>query len=99
MKMITLTHYTHAHRHTHIRTHIHTLTIPINVKKMTTANEKKAMKALAWISGCLFWKTFTRISPPMMNMKAVSERGGGGVWGGKKTGEEEEEEGRREKRR
>ena len=63
---------------------------------MTTANEKKAMKALAWISGCLFWKTFTRISPPMMNMKAVSERGGRG--GGRdeekieNEGEEKEEE-------
>ena len=64
--------------HAHTHTHTHTLTIPINVNKMTTANEKKAMKALAWISGCLFWKTFTRISPPMMNMKAVSEGGGRG---------------------
>ena len=77
--------------------HTHSLTIPINVKKMTTANEKKAMKALAWISGCLFWKTFTRISPPMINMKAVSERGRGGDE--EKKGEEEEEKGRREKRR
>ena len=61
---------------------------------MTTANEKKAMKALAWISGCLFWKTFTRISPPMMNMKAVSERGGRGGGGGMRRRKE-----RRGKRR
>jgi len=50
---------------------------------MTTAKEKKAMKALAWTSGCLFWKIFTRNNPPMMNMKAVSGGrggGGGGIW-------------------
>ena len=77
--MHTHTHtHTHTHACTHTHTHTHTLTIPIKVNKMTTANEKKAMKALAWISGCLFWKTFTRISPPMMNMKAVSEGGGRG---------------------
>ena len=51
---------------------------------MKTANEKKAMKALAWISGCRFWNTFTRISPPMMNMKAVSKE--------EKEGEEENRE-------
>ena len=46
--------------------------MPRSVKKMMTANEKKAMKALALMSGCLFWKIFTSNSPPMMNMKAVS---------------------------
>ena len=48
------------------------LTIPRNVKKITTAKQKKAMNALAWKSGCLFWKIFASRSPPMMNMKAVS---------------------------
>ena len=56
----------------------------MRVMKMMTAKEKKAMKALALMSGCRFWKSFASKSPPMMNMKAVSgeseegERRGGG---------------------
>ena len=41
---------------------------------MMTAKQKKAMKALAWISGCRDWSILTISSPPMMNMKAVSGR-------------------------
>ena len=48
------------------------LTIPSSVRTIITAKEKNAMNALAWISGCLFWNTFTRRRPPMTNMKAVS---------------------------
>jgi len=40
--------------------------------KMTMAKVKKAMKALALMSGCRFWNSFTRNRPPMMNMNAVS---------------------------
>ena len=48
------------------------LTIPMTVKKMMTAKAKKAMNALARTFGWRFWYTFTRIIPPVMNMKAVS---------------------------
>ncbi len=42
------------------------------MKNIRTAKEKNARKALAWMSGCLFWNTLTKKMPPMMNMNAVS---------------------------
>ena len=37
-----------------INAYYYELTIPKRVQKMMTANEKNAMNALAWMSGCLF---------------------------------------------
>ena len=64
------------------------LTMPMRVMKMTTAKEKKAMKAFALMSGCRFWNSFTMNRPPIMNMKAVSR--------GREEGREEGIGGKRE---
>lgn len=39
--------------HKYEQLYLQYLTIPMKVRKVTTAKQKKAMKALAWISGCL----------------------------------------------
>ena len=50
------------------------LTIPIKVRNITTAKQKKATKAFACMSGCLTCNIFTINRPPIINMKAVSVR-------------------------
>ena len=65
--------------------------MPRSVNTRTIAKTKKAMTAEALISGWRLWKIFNSSKPPIMNMKAVSERermewtvwGGGGGGHGK----------------